>query len=270
MKIDLSHIKEKKDKFKYLIENKELFIAQKKSVIKYADSFGLAPMKEIGLSVKQENQDTFDELFRTIIGNTYNFMDSHDDVHVSGNFSKSIKERKGKIFHLRDHKFEITAKVGEPIKIYEKAIEWEKLGIKKEGNTESLMMDSRILREYNEKIFKLYGENKINQHSVGMQYVKIDLAINDEEYKEEYKNWEKVFPLLGNQDLALEVGFFWIVREAKLIEISAVLLGSNELTPTLSNENKIDEPLKSTREKINEPSDEDTRKKQLMLHLLKN
>ena len=53
----------------------------------------------------------------------------------------------------------------------------------------------------------------------------------------------------GNQAAATELGFFWAVSEAKLIEISCVLEGSNTLTPTL-------EAPKSTE---SAPSDEDTR-----------
>ena len=53
---------------------------------------------------------------------------------------------------------------------------------------------------------------------------------------------------LGNPEQAEEKGYFWLVREAKLIEISAVLLGSNELTPTL-NEIKV-EAVENTSEKV--------------------
>ena len=69
----------------------------------------------------------------------------------------------------------------------------------------------------------------VDQHSVGMQYVKIDLAVNDEDYEEEYKLWQDNIDQIGNKEQAEQKGYFWLVREAKLIEISAVLLGSNEL-----------------------------------------
>ena len=162
-------------------------------------------------------------------------MDSHDDVHSKGVFSKSIKERQNSIFHLHDHKFEITAKVGEPTKVYEKELLWSDFGIDKAGSTTALLMDSEIYKDYNDKIFNEYKSGRINQHSVGMQYVKIDLAVNDDEYEEEYKVWQDNIESVGNKELAEEKGYFWLVREAKLIEISAVLLGSNSLTPTLEN-----------------------------------
>jgi hypothetical protein len=82
--------------------------------------------------------------------------------------------------------------------------------------------------------------------------------------------------MVANQDAAEEKGFFWAVKEAKVIEGSAVPLGSNWITPTLDN-NK-NEPLDSTHknngpsedtQKENEPS-EDTQKRNYLLNLLKN
>jgi hypothetical protein len=77
------------------------------------------------------------------------------------------------------------------------------------------------------------------------------MAINDPEYKEEYATWQQAIDKIGNKADAEAKGYFWYVKEAKLIEISAVLEGSNELTPTVSN-NKftpIEEPGISTPKK---------------------
>jgi hypothetical protein len=160
-------------------------------------------------------------------------MDSHDDVHAKGCFSKSIKERGDRVFHLHDHKFERTAKVGNPIRLYEEEIAWKDLGVNKMGTTQALHMDTEIFKSYNSQIFDEYKNGLVDQHSVGMQYVKIDLAVGDEEYEEEYKLWVDNIDQVGNKEQAESKGYFWLVREAKLIEVSAVLLGSNELTPTL-------------------------------------
>ncbi len=82
--------------------------------------------------------------------------------------------------------------------------------------------------------------SKINQHSIGLKYIKIALAINDEDYKEEFEVWNKYFENVINKDKAEVNGFFWAVQEIKLIENSAVLFGSNEVTPTLDNNVKIE------------------------------
>ncbi len=224
---------------KELVEQKADLIAIKKGATKYVDGGLNSVSKSIkSLSNKSVFKDGDNSLERTIVGNTYYWMDSHDDVHGKGCFSKSIKENKA--FHLHDHEFKITAKVGEPIRTYEDSVSWKDLNIDKSGTTEALFMDTEIRKDYNAQIFNEYKSNRINQHSVGMQYVKIDLAVNDEQYEEEYKVWTDNIDKLGNPQRANEKGFFWLVREAKLIEISAVLLGSNELTPTMGENKQAD------------------------------
>ena len=228
---------------KELVSKKAELIALKKAEIKTVKG-GLSSIVKSNVN-KGIYENKENALKRTIVGNTYMWMDNHDDVHAKGVFTKSIKERAKSIFHLHDHKFELTAKVGEPIKVYESDVKWSDLGIQKDGVTQALFLDSEILKDYNERIFKEYANDKINQHSVGMQYVKIDLAVKDEDYEEECKVWQDNIDSIGNKELAEEKGYFWLVREAKLIEISAVLMGSNSLTPT------INEPSKDTQK--NEP-----------------
>ena len=70
--------------------------------------------------------------------------------------------------------------------------------------------------------------------------MKLSLAINDPDAKEEFAEWEKHFPNVINQEVAEKRGFFWPVQEIKLIENSAVLFGSNIITPTLETGIKTD------------------------------
>ena len=221
-----------------IVKNKAEIISLKKAEIKTVKG-GLTSVSKTS-AIKGIHKDSELSLERTIVGNTYLWMDSHEDVHAKGCFSKSIKENKN-IFHLHDHEFKITAKVGEPLKVYEQEIAWKDLGVEREGNTQALLMDTEIMKEYNSQIFAEYKSNKINQHSVGMVYVKLDLAVNDEEYEEEHKVWLDNIDAIGNKEVAEEKGYFWLVREAKLIEISAVLMGSNELTPTMQENKEADE-----------------------------
>jgi len=107
-------------------------------------------------------------------------------------------------------------------------------------------MESQIEARLNKKVYEEYKDDAVDQHSVGMIYTKIELAANDDNYKSEYETWEEVFPSLGNKEEAEEAGFFFAVREAKLIEVSAVLLGSNVLTPTLNNKIQPGKPTEKT------------------------
>ncbi len=249
----------RKELFKYLVENKDDLITLKKSAHKRADNVLLNPSEFTVQEVNKgkysyENDKESGVLKRTIVANTYNWLDSHGDVHLSGLFSKSINERASKIPHLHDHKFELDARVGRPKSFAEKQISWRELGVGKTGMTEALFMESEIRKAYNERVYNEYLNDEIDQHSVAMSYVNINLAVNDEEdYPNEYKVWQEVIKLLGNRKEAEEQGYFWVVREAKLIEVSAVLLGSNELTPTMGKSQPLStekvEPVNPTQSK---------------------
>lgn len=217
---------------KRLIANKKELIRLKKTQFKKADN--VVSLNQVIKSEKiQKNADTDSEIFRTVVGNTYNYLDSHEDVHIPGLFTKSIKENKSSILHLHDHVHQLDAQVGKALDIYEKDLSWKDVGLEISGTTTALLMDSRIEKNRNANIFQDYRDNLIQQHSVGMQYVKIDLAVNDPEEKEEFTVWERYKDQIINIDKAEELGYFWAVTEAKLIEISCVIQGSNDLTPTL-------------------------------------
>lgn len=264
----------KKEKFNYLLKNKHDILEMKKGVVKYSQPFELNNFAQ--KTIKALNTNYKDDvesgvIKRDIVGNTYNWMDSHYDVHVGNTFKKSIEERGvGKIWHLHDHVHQVMAKIGEPESIQEKEMDWMDLGVNKQGKTTVLMMTSNIMKDYNAKMFNQYLTGKIDQHSVGMIYVKIDMAINDPEYKEEYATWQKYINDIGNKDKAEKEGFFFAVKEAKLIETSAVLEGSNELTPTIQNE-------PSTKDTHTPPSavedshskDTEQEKKEILKRLLK-
>lgn len=235
-----------------LVKNKMQLIALKKATIKHCDAIGFEQGKQIECkSFDYDNEDNLKEgiIKRVIVGNTYNWLDSHDDVHMEGIFTKSLNESKSKVMHLHDHEYKLTAKVGEPIDVFEQKLSLTDLLLSKSGETDALLMSTEIRKDYNDFIYKQYLEGKIQQHSVGMIYVKIDLAVNDPLYKDEYSIWSKYITKVINQDKAIEKGYFWAVTEAKLIEISAVISGSNELTPTFEPASTPKEPQKEAIQK---------------------
>ena len=223
-----------------LVKDKEHFIEQKKRTDKFAYT---RPVDVEACEVTEkskvlyENDETRGILKRTIVANTYNWLDSHEDVHINGLFGKSIQENK-KIPHTHDHNFTTLGRVGIPLAFYERPMKWRALGHAKNGETMVLMMETQIEKDLNPALYREYLLDRVDQHSVKMRYVKVDLAVNDENYKEEFKTWEEIYPSLGNKETADSLGYFWAVREARLLEVSAVILGSNELTPTLDNKSK--------------------------------
>lgn len=227
----------KKERIDYLIKNKKDIIELKKSAIKCSDVVTMPIANDANKQLLSDYKDdpTSGVIKRDIIANTYNWLDSHGDVHVGSTFGKSINERANKVFHLHDHKHEVTAKVGQTLEIKEVNVLWTDLGVNKAGYTTVLMATSEIKEKLNKDVFRQYLDKEIDQHSVGMRYIKIDLAVNDEDYKEEFNTWKTYIDKLGNKEKAEEQGYFWAVKEAVLIEYSAVLFGSNELTPTVDN-----------------------------------
>lgn len=234
-----SEFENSKDFYSYLISNKSEILDTKKQSFKKCDGVSVNDNNSIVKSLQTNNIDDLSSgvIKRTVIGNTYNWLDSHGDVHLDGTFSNSIKQRGDKVRHYHDHIQQISAKVGEFEKVYEKTVNWSDLGIEKKGTTTVLLGNSNIEKSYNSGVFSQYLKNKIDQHSVGMYYVKIDIAINDEEYPQEKALFDSIIDKIGNKEKALELGYFFAVKEAKLIEISAVPNGSNEITQTIENVN---------------------------------
>jgi hypothetical protein len=113
---------------------------------------------------------------------------------------------------------------------------WRDLGYDIEGKTEALVFDSTIRQSRNKTMFKEYKANNVDNHSVGMYYVSIKLAINsdDEEFENNKKEWDKYIEDIANKKEVKKDGYFFAVNEAKVIEGSAVPLGSNPITPTLT------------------------------------
>ena len=214
----------------------------KKGSLKFSDSPILTPYSQ-ELKRDEPNKaliernlplDNEDAVYRTIIANTYNYMDSHDDVHLNNVFKKSLEENKN-LFLLHDHKFEVTAQTGNIMRAYEQEGRFIYYGYNSPLDTQALLMDVEIERKKNELVFNEYKDHKINQHSVGMIYVKIDLAIDNQDDKDAYALYRKYLPQIGNADEVERQGYFFAVQEAKLKETSAVLLGSNPLTGIFDN-----------------------------------
>lgn len=264
-----------KELFKFLVANKAALIAEKKSMVKRTDACTYSPslfrVQKATANKSEVIEEIDDEadaasgngnmlpdaesLRVRVVANTANWCDSQYDVLLRDAAKKSIKDRKGMIPHLHDHIHSIEAKVGEVVNISLVDINLTDLGVNMPGFTQAIVFETDIFKTYNEKIFNQYRIKKINQHSIGLQYVSIELCINDPECEKEMDFWNKYYPLVINKDVVDERGFFWVVSEIKLLENSCVLFGSNELTPTLETSSGTQEqPLKSTG---NEPPKED-------------
>jgi hypothetical protein len=249
----------RKAMFDFMVKNKETLIAQKKAVDKKADAFIYQPIIVREKPLTQAKADNIidpinvDSLKVVVVINTTNFLDRHGDVHIPGIWNKSLVENKA-IMHLQEHEMEFDKIIsdGDMLKVYTKTYSWAELGYPYDGFTEGLTFESTIERKRNEFMMNQYANGWVRNHSVGMRYVKIDFAINDEDCPNEFEAWNKYYPQIANKEVADERGYFWYVLEAKVIEGSAVPIGSNSATPTISVEQGKSEPEQSTRHD-NEP-----------------
>ncbi len=137
---------------------------------------------------------------------------------------------------LQEHemKFDHIIAYPEDVKAYTKRISWRSLGVDFDGYTEALVFDSQVKLSQNEYMFDLYKGGKVRNHSVGMRYVTIDLALNDDDYPAYKALWDKYIDKIANRSEVEDRGYFWPVMEAKVVEGSAVPMGSNRITPTQS------------------------------------
>jgi len=235
----------KKELYNYLIENKELLISEKKA--NKIETKGIIVNNQLTSKTfadKKLKPDTDKVLYRTICGNTTYIRDSHKDVHIDGIWTKTLKENNS--IHLKNqHRPGLENILQYYIKPYTKMLQWRDLGYNHDGITQALLCDieiedSDIMPKY---IFQGYKKNIINQHSVGMYYVKLKLAINDADYKEEFAEYQKHIEKIVNKDEVNEDGYFFAVYEAKLVEISPVEAGSNFITPVFDNNSEKNKTL---------------------------
>lgn len=253
--------------FKALKENKQSLVALKKSTEKRADSVSYINSETSKIIANKEESGTnteIDKLQVKVVINTTNFIDSHNDLHINGIWNKSVNDNANKGFlHLQEHDRDFDKVISDNAKGYVESVSWKSLGLPYNGKTEALIFDSVIEKKRNEFMFKQYANGWVKNHSVGMRYVKIDLAINsDAEWdKDEKELWDKYYSVVANKEVADERGYFWVVSEAKIIEGSAVVMGSNSATPTLSVENKTE--AEEITSEIKEEPTEVTQKRKL-------
>jgi hypothetical protein len=101
---------------------------------------------------------------------------------------------------------------------------------------ECLIYEAEVKKDRNEFMFNQYKAGRVLNHSVGMRYIKYVLCVNSDDPSESIHKemWDKHYPFVINKEVANSRDWFYAVIECKNIEGSAVVKGSNFLTPTLS------------------------------------
>lgn len=230
--------------FDFLIENKSLLMTQKKSVIKEADPFHFTKpfINDKGEAFKAAPSQPDQAGVVTInpVINTTFYYDSHGDVHIDGLWKENIKIN-NRIYLVQEHKSNQFDKIiTNDLKAITKKMSWRDLGEDYDGVTEALIFSNcKVTPKRNPFMYEQYKSGYVENHSVGMIYVNLSLAINDEDYKEEFAEWNKYIDKIANRNEVEKAGYFWPIKEAKIVEGSAVPIGSNPCTPTLNNNMEV-------------------------------
>ena len=239
----------KSDLFKALVENESFIIDAKKSQVYKSFEKGLQVVSDQKTIEKAFNDAEkgikFDSDYYYFVVNSANYLDSHNDMHVDGNWNKSVKDQNGKVYLVWHHDFSKTENIiafPEDIEMMTSKVAWSLLGKSYEGETYSLIYKVKKDKIVNENVSKWLKEGRKLQLSVRMQYIKLETAFNsdDEDYSKQTENYQKYYPLIANKDEFKEIEYFFIVKEAKnVMESSLLPFGSNSATAEISQtENK--------------------------------
>lgn len=235
----------KEDMFKDLLLNKELIIGEKTAQVYKSYEKGVSVLtnqKEIIKALEAAKDFNADPEYYYFVVNSSNILDSHGDVHVKGNWDKTVKEQQGKVFLVFDHtlkRSEIIA-MKEDIEMFTSEIPFSLIGKSYEGNTYCLIYKVAKSKIANKEAKDWLEQGYSFEASVRMQYVKIELAANtsDVNMVKEKETYDKYIEVIANKDDFEDIMYFWVVKEAKNVyESSLVMFGSNNATGLIQ-ENK--------------------------------
>lgn len=250
--------KSENDVFKYLKENKDLLVEAKKAEIYKSCEKGLSvitnqeSIRKISESVKSFEMDS---AYYYIVVNSSNILDSHRDMHVEGNWEKTVKEQQGKVYLVWDHELkrsEIIA-MKKDIGMFTATIPFKLLGKDYEGDSYCLIYKIKKTEIINTEAKDWLSSGHDFEASVRMQYMDIDLAMDstDPDHAKEKANFDTYYPLIANKSDFEKITFLWIVKQAKnVMESSLVMFGSNNATGRIQENTG---PEKSTLEDKEEP-----------------
>ena len=246
----------KEELFKSLIDNKDLLIKEKTSqILKSCDKGSTLSVSQENIVKALETNKAFkmDSDYYYFAVNSSNILDSHGDLHVKGNWDKTVKEQQKKLYLVFDHtlkRSEIIA-MKEDIEILTAEIPFSLIGKNYEGDTYVLIYKVAKNKIANAEAEQWLKNGYSFEASVRMQYVKIELATNSQKKKKKKKKaiYDKYIGQIANTKEFKEIDYLWVVVEAKNVsESSLVMFGSNSATGTIQEDKEAVIDTSSTTE----------------------
>lgn len=256
--------------FNELYNSKDIIIESKKAqIIKSIDkgSTIVSNQEAIQKAFETDKAIKFDNDYYYFVVNSANILDSHGDVHVDGNWKKTVKEQQGKVYLVFDHKLERSEIIAmrKDIELLTANVPFSLLGKNYEGETYSLIYKIKKDKIINPQAKEWLDNGYDLEASVRMQYVNLLTAFNSKnpEHAKEKETFDFYYPLIANKSEFKEIDYFWVVKEAKnVMESSLVLFGSNNATGLINNESKEEPTIEVTQPEIKEePIEEVTQTK---------
>ena len=268
----------KEELFKALAENETFIHDAKKSQVYKSFEKGLqvvTDQKQIEKAFDStEKGIKFDSDYYYFVVNSANFLDSHSDVHVDGNWNKNVKDQQGKVYLVFDHSLKRSDIIAmkKDVEMFTAKISWNMLGKNYEGETYSLIYKVKKDKIVNKEAKEWLEQGHELEASVRMQYVKIETAFNstNPDYSKQKEVYDTYYPQIANKEDFEEIEYFWAVKEAKnVMESSLVLFGSNSATGIVNNENKS-EAVEDTPETKEQSNDTQTKKRRIFINTKTN
>ena len=268
----------KEELFKALADNETFIHDAKKSQVYKSFEKGLqvvTDQKQIEKAFDStEKGIKFDSDYYYFVVNSANFLDSHSDVHVDGNWNKSVKDQQGKVYLVFDHSLKRSDIIAmkKDVEMFTAKISWDMLGKSYEGETYSLIYKVKKDKIVNKEAKEWLEQGHELEASVRMQYVKIETAFNstNTDYSKQKEVYDTYYPQIANKEDFEEIEYFWVVKEAKnVMESSLVLFGSNSATGIVNNENKS-EAVEDTPETKEQSNDTQTKKRRIFINTKTN
>ena len=164
---------------------------------------------------------------------TANVIDSHGSIFTRECLEDALK---GTTFHNANHIRDFVNPISNEVEKELRTFKWSELGGDDDTDVTALVFRSKFTEEDNPMMYRQYKLGKVHYHSIEFDWQNRSKEIfciregNDEEREA----WKRYYPQVVNKEIADKRGWFYVYEKAPILGVSAVVLGSNKYTPTLS------------------------------------
>ena len=186
--------------------------------------------------VSSDINNTEDSVEVVGVGIISNYLDSHNTMFTRACLEDSLNNT---ILHNADHIRDFDHLISNEITTSVERMSLRSLNVDNDSDVDVFKFKSVFEKDDNPSMFRQYKKNRVRYHSIEFDWnsrieylcINPEYAGNERSYAE---NWEKYYPLLINKEVADKRGWFTTFEKAPILAVSAVVLGSNRITPTLS------------------------------------